>query len=233
MARLALIGDHNPDVIAHRAIPLALEWAARAAQVSLSWDWIGTEKVTDVGVLAPYDAVWTVPASPYRSTEGALHAIQWARETNRPFLGTCGGFQHAVIEFARHVAHLNNAGHAETDSADHDLVVTALSCALREKTGQIHFVPGSKLHQIFDGRPTEEGFHCGYGVNPVFRTRLEAAGMRFTGFDPIGDIRAMELSTHPFFIGTLFQPERSALKGLVHPLITAFARAIGGVPRPA
>ncbi|HEY4300716.1 MAG TPA: hypothetical protein VGM73_07585 [Candidatus Didemnitutus sp.] len=226
MARLALIGDYSPEVVAHRAIPGALTLAASAAGATLAWDWIGTEQVTDASVLSPYAGVWVVPASPYRSTDGALRAIRWARETGRPLLGTCGGFQHALIEFAQDVAGIARAGHAETDPADRDLVVTPLACALREKTGTITFTPGSALHRIFGGQPTEEGYHCSYGVSPVYRARLEAAGLRFTGFDPAGAIRAMELPGHPFFVGTLFQPERSSLNGRTHPLITAFAAAV-------
>jgi CTP synthase (UTP-ammonia lyase) len=66
---------------------------------------------------------------------------------------------------------------------------------------------------------------CGFGLNPEFRERLEQAGMRFTGFDPEGAVRALELPTHPFFIATLFQPERAALHGRTPPLARAFVHA--------
>ncbi len=66
--------------------------------------------------LAEYDAIWVVPGSPYRHPEGAFTAIRCARESSIPFLGTCGGFQHAVIEYARNVLGWQDAGHAETDS---------------------------------------------------------------------------------------------------------------------
>jgi CTP synthase (UTP-ammonia lyase) len=52
--------------------------------------------------------------------------------------------------------------------------------------------------------------------------------LRFTGFDFAGEIRAAELPAHPFYFGTLFQPERSALRGAEHPLIQAFVRAVAG-----
>ena len=68
--------------------------------------------------------MWCVPGSPYHSAEGALAAIRFAREKRRVFLGTCGGFQHALIEFARNVLGVSQAEHAETAPTAPDLVVT-------------------------------------------------------------------------------------------------------------
>lgn len=239
MARLALIGDHNLESVAHRAIPLALELARKNTGVSLAWDWIGTATVTDAPrQLAGYSGVWCVPGSPYQSMDGALTAIRFARETRRPFLGTCGGFQHALIEFARHVLGITGADHAETAQANcnllgdkfsgttPELVVTPLACSLVGQHGDITFTPGSQLHALFHGQPAHEGYHCNYGPNPAYRARFESAGLRFTGFDGERQIRACELPGHPFFIGTLFQPERSALANRRHPLIEAFVRQL-------
>ncbi len=106
-------------------------------------------------------------------------------------------------------------------------MVAALDCALVETTGDVTFTPGSRLHAIFGGKPAHEGYRCRYGPNPAWRARLEAAGMCFSGFDPDGAVRAGELPAHPFFVGTLFQPERSALRGERHPLISALVRAAG------
>ncbi|HWA26545.1 MAG TPA: hypothetical protein VG734_12870 [Lacunisphaera sp.] len=226
MSRLALIGDFNPDVIAHRVIPQALDLAARAVGVNVTWDWVGTDAITDApGQLAPCAGVWCVPGSPYRSMAGALAAIRFARETRRPFLGTCGGFQHALLEIARDVLGIDDADHAETNPAAPALVVTPLACSLVGEEGDISFLPGSQLQVIFNGEVSREGYHCNYGPNPDYRRRFEAAGLRFTGFDAGGQIRACELEGHPFFIGTLFQPERSVLAGRQHPLVQAFVAA--------
>lgn len=79
----------------------ALELARPAAAAKVTWSWISTTTIHDSSHdLADFAAVWVVPASPYASIDGALAAIRFARETGRPFLGTCGGFQHALIEFA-------------------------------------------------------------------------------------------------------------------------------------
>ncbi len=229
MPRLALIGDYDPQKTAHVAIPQALELAGRSTGTGVTWDWIGTARVgRPAEAFAAHDGVWLVPGSPYENMDAALAAIRFAREQNLPFLGTCGGFQHALIEIARDVAGLTAADHAETNAAAADLVVTPLNCALVEKSGDITFTSGSRLHDIFRGRPTREGYRCSYGVNPAYRSRLEGAGLRFTGFDAGGEIRAFELPVHPFFIGTLFQPERSALTGTAHPLVDAFVRAAAG-----
>jgi len=227
MSRVALIGDFDPDVVAHRAIPPALDLAAKQSGVSLAWDWVGTHTITDAPrQLAGHAGIWCVPGSPYRCMEGALAAIRFARETNRPFLGTCGGFQHALIEIARDVLGIAGAGHAETDATAPALVITPLACSLVEQQGEVAFLPGSHLRSIFDGQVTRERYHCNYGLNLDYRTRLEATDLRFTGFDANGQIRAMELLGHPFFIGTLFQPERYAIAGRSHPLIEAFVRQL-------
>src|SRR5205814_301874 len=116
----------------------------------LKWSWVATRDVHDAARdLKNFDAVWVVPASPYQNMNGALDAIRWARETRRPFLGTCGGFQHALIEFARHVAGLTAADHAETNPAAETLVVAPLACALKEKSGTVRFTPGSLIHAAY------------------------------------------------------------------------------------
>jgi len=235
-AAIALIGDHDERVTAHRAIRPALELARDAAGADVGWTWIRTDDVDAEcdpprlrsrpgASLADWNAVWVVPASPYASMAGALAAIRFARETSRPFLGTCGGFQHALVESARNVCRVPGADHAETNPGAADPVVTRLACGLVEASGAIAFLPGSRLEGIYGGQPATEGYRCSYGLNPAWRGRLEAAGWRFTGLDPDGGVRAGELSGHPFYIGTLFQPERSALRGERHPLIAAFVAA--------
>jgi len=225
--RVALVGDRSEAVIAHRAIPRALEFAGADLGRELTWTWVHTTALHHAAaILHECDAVWAVPATPYANVTGALDAIRFARETGRPFLGTCGGFQHALIEIARHVCGEPAADHAETSPGGAALVVTPLACALVEVEREIRFTPGSRLHAIFGGRPAREGYHCSYGPSPAWRERLTTAGLQFTGFDAEGAIRAGELAAHPFFVGTLFQPERSALRGETHPLITAFVRAV-------
>jgi CTP synthase (UTP-ammonia lyase) len=103
MVNIALIGDYDAGITAHQAIPEALRLAAQERAVAVNFEWVPTAQITTRQRIAEFDGLWCIPGSPYRSMEGALLAIQFARESRRPFLGTCGGFQHAVIEYARHV----------------------------------------------------------------------------------------------------------------------------------
>jgi CTP synthase (UTP-ammonia lyase) len=225
---IALIGDYSAGVTAHRAIPRALEMAMTVTHHEVAWRWVHTGKIRQAASdLADCAAVWAVPATPYANMNGALDAIRWARETGRPFLGTCGGFQHAVIEFARNVADLPDANHAETDPEADLLVITRLSCSLVEKTGSVRFTPESRMRAAYGRDEASEGYHCNYGLNPAHRLAFEAAGMRFTAFDEADEIRAFELPEHQFFMGTLFQPERAALRGEAAPVVNALVRALG------
>jgi len=225
---IALIGDYSPSVVAHRAIPRALELASAAESLPVTWAWVHSTAIQEAERdLAAYDALWVVPASPYAHMEGVLAAIRWARETRRPILGSCGGFQHMLVEFARQCAGVAAADHAETNPTGGDLVVAPLACPLVEQTGRIRFTPGSRLRALYARDETTEGYHCSYGLNPAYRARLEAAGLQFTAFDEAGEARALELpgDAHPFFVGTLFQSERVALRGEIPPLARGLVRA--------
>lgn len=228
MLRLALVGDYSPDVVAHRAIPLALERVRSDLRTSFTWEWMPTHAIDDhADALAGFAAVWLVPGSPYENTAGALAAVRWAREQKRPFLGTCGGFQHALLEIARARTGLVEAGHAETHPDAPTLVITALARSLVGQRGIVRFAAGSRLRDIYASDSAEEGYHCRYGLNREHAPALAAAGLRFTAHDETGEIRGAELpvAEHPFFIGTLFQPERAALTGVTPPLARAFVEA--------
>ena len=225
---IALIGDYTPDSVAHRAIPPALELASAAESRSVTWTWVPTASIRDAARdLAGFAAIWVVPASPYVNMAGALDAIRWARETGRPVFGSCGGFQHMLIELARSRGGLASADTSETNPGGTELVITALACSLVEETGPLRFATGSRLRAIYGNDASIEGYHCRYGLNSVYRAQLEATGLRFTAFDENREPRGAELpeSVHPFFIGTLFQPERAALRGEAPPLTRALVRA--------
>jgi CTP synthase (UTP-ammonia lyase) len=228
--RIALVGDYDPSVIAHQTIPNALALAAREVGVAVDAQWVGTETIVSDDDLAGFDGIWCVPASPYRSVNGALRAIRFARETPLPFFGTCGGFQHAVMEYAQSVLGWTTASHAEIDVDAEDPLIAPLSCALVEANGEIVLVPETRAAALYAADRAIEGYHCSYGINPRFADRLASGPLRVTGTDPAGDIRIVELVGHPFFVATLFQPERSALKGDSHPLIVEFVRAAAGRP---
>jgi CTP synthase (UTP-ammonia lyase) len=225
--RIALIGDYDPDVVAHQAIPAALKLAADHSGRAVEPVWVGTASLgQDVPAqLAPFAGIWCVPASPYANTAGALEAIRFARESGRAFLGTCGGFQHALLEFARNVLGLRHAEHAETRPNAEMQLIAPLACSLVERTGSIQFQEGSRLRAIYGVAETEEGYHCNYGLNPRYERLLAGTPMRISGRDQAGEVRAVELEGHPFFVATLFQPERAGLRGVPSPLVNAFVAA--------
>jgi len=225
--KIALVGDHSERHTSHRAIPVALELARARSGADIVWEWVATRDIADARRdLAAYAAVWAVPASPYENTAGALGAIRLAREAGLPFLGTCGGFQHALLEIARDVAGIADADTAETNPGGRSLVVAPLSCSLVEKVAGVHFEPGSLLASAYGGGGATEGYRCNYGLNPAYRSAMEAAGLRFTAWDDGGEVRGAEHASHRFFAGVLFQPERAALRGDVPPLVLAFVKAV-------
>jgi CTP synthase (UTP-ammonia lyase) len=227
-SRIALVGDHDPAVVAHQGIPLALGLAAEAAGEPVDWDWRHTSALTgDVPAqLAAFDGIWCVPGSPYANTAGALAAIRLARERGVPFLGTCGGFQHALLDYAEAVWGVPAPAHAELDPGAADPVIAPLICGLVEQTGEVRFEAGSRLLAIQGRAETVEGYHCRYGVNQAYAARLADGPLRVAARDRAGDVRAVELDGHPFFVATLYQPERSGLSGTRHPLIAAFVDAV-------
>jgi CTP synthase (UTP-ammonia lyase) len=224
--QIGLIGDRNDEVVAHRAIPLALGMAAEVCGVEIEPVWVPTDEVGTGAALAEFDGLWCVPASPYHSMEGALTAIRVARERHVPFLGTCGGFQHAVIEYARNVLDWDDAEHAETSPDAPRQVIVPLLCALVEVTDAVQLVGGSRLAQAYGADSIIEGYHCNYGLSPDFCAALADGPFRIVAVDDAGDVRGIELDGHPFFVATLFQHERAALQGRVPPLVRAFVQAM-------
>lgn len=221
--RLALIGDYNPDVTAHQAIPVALQRAANDLGLSIHVQWLDTDTLPES--LHDFDGFWCVPATPYRDTDGALRAIRFAREQRRPFLGTCGGFQHALLEYARNVLGWADAEHGEVAPDAKRAVITPLTCALVEATDTLRLVPYTRIADAYGSLDLEEGYRCRYGVNPEFVRALLEGDLIACGHDGAGDLRAVELLDHPFFVATLFQPERTALKGITPPLASALLKA--------
>jgi CTP synthase (UTP-ammonia lyase) len=231
LVRIALVGDQDPTVTAHQAIPPALQLSARRLGLEVAPTWVHTTCLGSPveAVLAGFAGVWCVPASPYANTKGALAAIRFCRESGRAFLGTCGGFQHAVLEYTRDVLGHHTAEHAETAPEAAMQVISRLSCSLVEKTGTVLFRDGSRLRAIYGAAQADEQYHCNYGLNPEYEQLFSGdSALQISARDSAGEVRAVELAGHPFFLATLFQPERSGLRGVEHPLVSAFVAAAAG-----
>jgi CTP synthase (UTP-ammonia lyase) len=223
--RIGLIGDRSDTVPAHVAIPRALAIASGILKCGIDFEWVPSEEIRSDQRVAGYDGLWCVPASPYRSMEGALRAIKWAREQSRPFLGTCGGFQHAILEYTRSVLGWTDAEHGETAPNATRAVITPLACALVETTDSIRFRAGSRIATAYGRLEATEGYRCRYGLNPAYQSEVFSGRLRVTAKDAAGEVRAIELEGHPFFVATLFQPERAALENRLPPLVAAFVTA--------
>ena len=217
---IALVGDYNAAVVAHQAIEKCFTFAGELEAV-----WVPTETISpgNERTFTSFRGIWCVPASPYRNMEGALYAIQYARTRSVPFLGTCGGFQHALIEYARNVLGLENAEHAETNPNAALALVSRLTCSLVEQTKQI-VVCYNGFKKIYGGNSGFEGFCCNYGLNPQFENLFKREPLEIVARSEEGEARAFALRGHPFFVGTLFQPERKALVGSLHPVKKHFSR---------
>jgi CTP synthase (UTP-ammonia lyase) len=173
--------------------------------------------------------------------EGMLRGIQFARERDWPFLGTCGGFQYTLIEVARHVSGVCDADSAENNSGSKNVVIYPVSCAvpnrapeapkLSGRLGHIALEPGSRLRSIYGIAEVEEEFFCNFEINPAFQHCFEEAGLRTVARGADGEIRAVESATHRFFIATLFQPQLSSTASLPHALVLGFVQAAADFAR--
>ncbi|MEN3615016.1 CTP synthase C-terminal region-related (seleno)protein [Plantactinospora sp. ZYX-F-223] len=235
-ARVAAVGDRSPHVRAHARMPVLLDALRLRDRLDLDLYWIPTPEAADGGTLAGFDGIWLTPGSPYRSEVGAISAVRTAREQGIPFLGTCGGFQHALLEYARDVCGLSGAAHGENNpEATGELLIEPLACSLAGHEGTVRIAAGSLAERVLGAGRSVERYQCSYGVNPSYLDVLRAHGLHLTGFDEAGDVRVAELPGHPFFLCTLFQPELAGDGTVVHPMIRAFATAAAlhaGSPDP-
>jgi len=155
-----------------------------------------------------------------------VEAIGVARRGNVPLFGTCGGFQHVVLEYARHVLGFADAGHAEYDASASRLFITPLSCSLVGTTMAVQLQPGSRAALAYGATEATERYYCNFGLNPMHEDELIAGGLMVTGRDANGEARVVELPHHDFFVATLFVPQTSSTPEAPHPLIGAFVAAV-------
>jgi CTP synthase (UTP-ammonia lyase) len=225
--RIALVGDRSANVRAHARIPVIIDALLGREGIALDPYWIATPDAVACD-LRGFDAIWLAPGSPYASADGAFAAVRTAREQGIPFLGTCGGFQHALIEYARDVCGLTGVENAEVAPEAAEQLIVPLECSLKGHEEAVMVVPGTLAAKISGAGRRAERYHCSYGLNPAYLEALASGGLRFSGFDDGGQVRIAELPGHPFFLCTLFQPELSGDGTQPHPVIRAFAAAAAG-----
>jgi CTP synthase (UTP-ammonia lyase) len=238
--RIGILGDFNPEFRSHHATPDSLQHAAHKLDLKIESEWIPTPSLITPRaeeILESFDGLWAAPGSPFKSFDGILKGIEFARRRDWPFLGTCAGFQYAWIEFARNVLGIADADSAENGSGSKNIVIYPVACAVPDRKGnapslsgmvpEIRLRPGSYL-QSFYGKEKEivsEEFFCNFEVNPEFEWATMEAGFPIVARGAHGEIRAIESPTHRFFIATLFQPQLSSTEKDPHPVILAFVQA--------
>ena len=236
--RIGILGDLDPASRGYKAINDALQHCATKLQnqARFRMDRYALRPRPDARkLLESFDGIWAAPGSPYKSFDGMLKGIEFARRRDWPFLGTCGGFQYALIECARNVLGIKDADTAENNSGSKNIVIYPVACAVPDRkkdapklsglVPEIRLRPGLVLAIVL---------YPGHGHRRVLlqfrgqsRLRMGGHGGRIPGRGSRrqGEIRAIESPTHRFYIATLFQPQLSSKPGKPHPLVLAFVQA--------
>jgi CTP synthase (UTP-ammonia lyase) len=225
--RVGIVGDFDPEFRPHTATDEAIEHAAVAAGVAVELEWLPTPSLEQhaLETVQRFDALWCAPGSPYQSLNGALEAIRLAREHGCPFIGTCGGFQHVVIEYARNVLGFADAQHAEYDPYASNLFISKLTCSLVGHQMRVEIKPDSKVRGHYGTGVAKEQYYCNFGLNPEHQSRIHEGGLRVVGVDQDGEARILELPGHNFYVATLFVPQLSSSAQRPHPIIVAYLEA--------
>ena len=247
VVKVAIVGKYTEHKDAYKSLNEALTHGGIANNVQVELDWIDAEHFIAVDAsdrLQGVNAVLVPGGFGERGAEGKIAAVTYARLRGLPFFGICFGMQLACIEAARNLAGINGAsstefgpavdpivglmtewerdsGDIERRQADDDLGGTmrlgAYPCDLAE---------GSLVRLIYGEARIDERHRHRYEVNTNYMTRLEAAGLRFSGMSPDGRLpEIVELPSHPWFVGVQFHPELRSQPMRPHPLFADFVRA--------
>jgi CTP synthase (UTP-ammonia lyase) len=223
-AEISILGEFDPAREPRVATGVSIKQAAEKIGADVEFSWIPTREI-DCGLLIKSNGIFIAPGSPYGDMEKVLSAIKLARENGIPCIGTCGGFQHIVMEYAIHVLGMNDVSHQEyTPHALHPLI-SRLECSLAGREMVINLIPGSLIARIYGKTRVMEKYFCSYGVNPLHTGRFKQSSLYISGSDQEGIMRAVELQDHPFFVGTLYVPQIRSTPENPHPLIIGFVEA--------
>ena len=249
--RVAIVGKYTQLEDAYKSIAEALTHGGMANRVKVKTEWIDAEifeREDPVPYLEPFDAIIVPGGFGERGTEGKIKAAEFARTRGVPYLGICLGMQMAVIEAARHLTDLNDAGSEEFDHEAGKKRFTPVVYHLKEwvqgnarverkvdddKGGTMRLgsydavlTPGSRVAEIYDRVRIDERHRHRYEVDTRYKDKLEAKGMKFSGMSPDGRLpEIVEIPDHPWFIGVQFHPELKSKPFAPHPLFRDFVRA--------
>lgn len=224
---IGIVGDYRETKHTHRA----LQECIRHCQPHVGnvvFEWLPTDQLRKV-FLNSYDGYWIAPGSPYSDDDAVYTTIRRLRERDHIVLGTCGGFQYMLVEYARNVLGISEAEHAESDPDADIQVIEKLACSLKgSREDVIVEDENSWLYRVMGTKQFEAGYNCAYGLSAAWQKKLDKDPLVFTGFSPDGMARAFEVRDRTFFNGTLFQPPLSSTAEQPSPLILDFIRACQG-----
>ncbi len=249
--KIAIVGKYVQLEDAYKSIKEALTHGGMANRVKVTTEWVDAEifeKEDPAPHLEGYHAILVPGGFGERGTEGKIRAAQFAREHKVPYLGICLGMQMAVIEAARNVVGLEDAGSEEFDHEAGKKRFTPVVYHLKEwvqgnytvkrkvsddKGGTMRLgaytatlKEGSKVAEVYGDTTIEERHRHRYEVDIKYREELEAKGLCFSGMSPDGRLpEIVEWQDHPWFIGVQFHPELKSKPFEPHPLFADFVRA--------
>ena len=235
---IALVGKYISLHDAYISVVEALKHGGIASHATVNIRWINSEDVTAENadsLLSDVDGILVPGGFGDRGIEGKIEAIRYAREHQIPFLGLCLGMQLAIVEYARHVAGLEDAHSIELNPQTPYPVIALLpdqngvediGGTLRLGAYPCILDKTTKAYKLYGSEEIHERHRHRYEVNNDFRRILVDKGMTLSGLSPDGRIVEMiELKDHPFFIGTQAHPELKSRPNRPHPLFRGFVEA--------
>lgn len=236
---IALVGKYVALHDAYLSVVEALAHGGIENGVRVKIRWISSEELTDENapqLLAGVNGVLVPGGFGSRGIEGKISAIRYARENQVPFLGICLGMQMAVVEFARHVCHLEGAHSSElapdTPYPVIDLMPDQRGITAKGGTMRLGSYPcritgeDTFAFRAYGTPEIQERHRHRYEFNNSYRDLLTQAGLRLSGLSPDGRLVEMvELPDHPWFVGVQFHPELKSRPNRAHPLFAAFLAA--------
>lgn len=236
--RIGLVGKYVKLHDAYLSVAEALRHAGYENGVTVEIVWIESEPITRENAaeqLGGLDGIILPGGFGVRGIEGMIEAARYAREHGVPYLGLCLGMQIAVIEFARHVAGLQEANSTEFDELSPYRVIDFMPDQYQEmqKGGTMRLgsypckvLPDTLLSRCYGAPLIHERHRHRYEFNNDYRAKLTEAGLTVSGTSPDGAIvETVELAGHPFFIGVQFHPEFKSRPNRAHPLFVNFIGA--------
>ena len=238
--KIALVGKYTQLSDAYISVVESLKHAGAAIQAKIELHWLASEECTSeekaAEMLKDIDGIVVPGGFGMRGIEGKVNVIKYARENNIPYLGLCLGMQCAVIEFARHVAGIENANSTEFNENTPNPVIALMSeqenidgygGTMRLGAYECHLKPGTKAYQAYKTDIISERHRHRYEVNNKYRQQLADAGLVFSGLSPDEKLVEMiEIPQNDWFVACQFHPEFKSRPERPHPLFVGLINAV-------